>query len=686
MESFATTCLTCGRRLRIRSPELLGQIVACPKCSGMVQIPQTPPSPADDPAGEAPQIAVGPAGAVDSQAITQDSMGGEQLDASRLADPQQAGDSGVFNETALPAATDQAFAATAAAPAAGWQSDRTRRVRQIGMIATLAITGIVAATTAFIFFVQRWQQEQATNAPNPSVAAAETNPAGEAAPAAPDPATAPEDAAAPDTTAASEGAATPEAAGEATPPAAPEADPTTTPPADPASAAKPPEVREPAVPVNAPAPAASETATASMAAANDLMPETILGGLAEDPAAEQKPAPELPAGLRKYTSLLAVGGEGNDEEARLESPPTVAEVQIDQPAAEAETASGPAAPVRLERWLGFEVALEAKAAPLSQWARVLSQVSGVPIAVDIASLDAAGIAPTAAATPPAGWQSTEAVLAGIAASVGCQIRKTDSLVIVEAPTPAITAGLETALRADDLLGETSDIMARETLAALVKQVTQADEVAIAPSGEVSVQGGAGDQWITALTLEGLRKARQQPPRLAADRTARWLAFNDGFDWPRVTAQESLPPLDHPRPVIALVGQLAEANAASVVFAWSDLWQQGLTPQSRAMPWTHRVPGDDVLQQILRPYELQVRAMSEDLWWVGSQALYDRDRAVGLLQLPAEAGERVTRQLAQALGEENQEALPVAYDPAGGCLIAQLPRFLLRQLPALAETP
>jgi hypothetical protein len=257
---------------------------------------------------------------------------------------------------------------------------------------------------------------------------------------------------------------------------------------------------------------------------------------------------------------------------------------------------------------------------------------------------------------------------------------------VEAPPAAITAGLDAALRVDDLLGETSEITAREELAVFVKRVTQADAVAIDPGGEVTVQGPPSDQWMAALTLEGLRRARGQAPRLAADRTARWLAFDDGFDWPLVTGKESLAPLDHPRPIIALVGQIAEANAATVVFTWSDLWQHGLTPESLAMPWTDQVPGEEVLQQILRSYALQVRAMSEDLWWVGSQALYDRDRAVGLLQLPPEAGERVKRQLAQALGEENPEALSVAYDPAGGCLVAQLPRFLLRQLPALAETP
>src|SRR5262249_3440373 len=41
LEPFRVTCETCRSRLKVRSPEAIGQILACPKCGSMVLI--TPP-------------------------------------------------------------------------------------------------------------------------------------------------------------------------------------------------------------------------------------------------------------------------------------------------------------------------------------------------------------------------------------------------------------------------------------------------------------------------------------------------------------------------------------------------------------------------------------------------------------------------------------------------------------------
>src|SRR5439155_26569627 len=49
MDLFAITCTTCKSRLRVRDPAAVGQILACPKCGGMVMVK---PPPAWQEAGE----------------------------------------------------------------------------------------------------------------------------------------------------------------------------------------------------------------------------------------------------------------------------------------------------------------------------------------------------------------------------------------------------------------------------------------------------------------------------------------------------------------------------------------------------------------------------------------------------------------------------------------------------------
>src|SRR6185436_14947512 len=42
MELFAITCTTCKSRLKVRDPAAIGQILACPKCGGMVMVKSPP--------------------------------------------------------------------------------------------------------------------------------------------------------------------------------------------------------------------------------------------------------------------------------------------------------------------------------------------------------------------------------------------------------------------------------------------------------------------------------------------------------------------------------------------------------------------------------------------------------------------------------------------------------------------
>ena len=44
MQPFSINCVTCKSKLTVSNSSLLGQILACPKCNSMVQIPERSPA------------------------------------------------------------------------------------------------------------------------------------------------------------------------------------------------------------------------------------------------------------------------------------------------------------------------------------------------------------------------------------------------------------------------------------------------------------------------------------------------------------------------------------------------------------------------------------------------------------------------------------------------------------------
>jgi DNA-directed RNA polymerase subunit RPC12/RpoP len=42
MDLFSITCTTCKSRLKVREEAAVGQILACPKCGGMVMVKAPP--------------------------------------------------------------------------------------------------------------------------------------------------------------------------------------------------------------------------------------------------------------------------------------------------------------------------------------------------------------------------------------------------------------------------------------------------------------------------------------------------------------------------------------------------------------------------------------------------------------------------------------------------------------------
>ena len=58
MQPFSIQCVTCKSKLTVSKPALLEQILVCPKCNSMVQIPESHPSETEilAPASDSPEV------------------------------------------------------------------------------------------------------------------------------------------------------------------------------------------------------------------------------------------------------------------------------------------------------------------------------------------------------------------------------------------------------------------------------------------------------------------------------------------------------------------------------------------------------------------------------------------------------------------------------------------------------
>lgn len=190
LEPLSITCTTCGRRLRVKDRRLIGQIVACPKCQGMVLIED--PERIRDPeltASEltAPELTeelettataeplVGGEDTFDSGALTQEGLppAGAEFGSETVPPPgwqDGAGAADVANQGAdglgLPVGGGP-MQVDGDVPPVAWQSESSARTRQVAGVAAIATISLVVAALAFWWVVDRWRAE------NQSVATAE---------------------------------------------------------------------------------------------------------------------------------------------------------------------------------------------------------------------------------------------------------------------------------------------------------------------------------------------------------------------------------------------------------------------------------------------------------------------------------------------------------------------------------
>ncbi len=682
------------------------------------QPPQNESSQIESPRVE-PKLTVGQQDSIDSEAITQSSVLPPPIDGQRPRADLPSHPSERFLKDATSAGSDpagkpgaEATLTDESAPAS-WalQSAAAQQRRQWMLVSLVLLFGMVVSAVLFYQFVSNWQQTAQVDPVNDSeVNSTDTTSVETVAADAADKATTPPD----NNAAITEPAVAPE----------PTADDLST-KTDTAAET----MSDPSVPSTEAGDAVANPATAGTDVANVMptestdasstggpnAPETpplVVRGAAEPPAA---PLTDLPEGLRKFAPLMSFDTTGNQDARPLEAPPSIDSVQIEAAAKElekGETKQG-RKPIDLKRAMSLRFALDNRGASLCELMLVLSQLTTVPIELELISLDAAGISVHAPMKSPKGTMTAQEWLARLCQEQGLATFNLPDRILVSADEKRINAGLAPALNIADLPGDKQQIL--QLLNVVTHEVTpepaEQNNEAAAPQDPAAPPAEApaevfvtlADDGVTiipepspraamraALTLESLRQLYDLPPKLKPEFTSRWTgAWPAGpagenipntstfGEWPLVSGGKALSGFDSPRAVAGILHDLADVNDRHLMVVWGDAVFQDLYPADALMPYTPDDDAGSLLNEVLGEQNLEARVCGPQLWVVMTAATYDRLEVITWLPIAPGSETLIQQRLAASLEIDDPSTLPLSF--INDCLVIRCPRFIARQL-------
>jgi hypothetical protein len=433
------------------------------------------------------------------------------------------------------------------------------------------------------------------------------------------------------------------------------------------------------------------------------------------PQDEPSSMTELPAGLRQFVPMLLQ--EGPAEETSLQTPTTINQIEIDAAAEEDSSTLGvdPPDPLNLKRDLGFKVALNSNGYPLPSLMLLMSEMTGVPIQLDWASFDLAGvdIAKPIKLDGKSKARSVRDWLDTIAEQVDGELR-TLPFVIVMTISDAAFANAEAGLLDLSDFGDQSDSAAQviaEFMADPVKELEPLPrdaELDAPDAGDVDADDGEGvdvesseagvdvmeareKAQLKLLAAEMLRRMRSIEPRMPNHRASRWMQVSDRVfsDWQPISDLDPAsivagPQTDTPMTTAAMLRRASSINDAVCMVNWHDANRRGMRPTRLIMPHADGATAAQMLASVLGPLSLEVRSVDAQHWWVGSGATYDR---LPVLVQSKPLGDRrqvFENQLNTIMAADGSDVFRSAYDPVSDRMILLLPRYVARQLSKVAE--
>ena len=722
-QHLAVTCLTCGSRLRVMDRQLIGSISNCPKCGAMVEIKPDPIQPAAsnlaDPPSPLPSrdnahhLAVGDSAGVDSEALTQSSI----ADPDDLATPPVAtGAAFQPGNSALDANLDAPAADLPVDPSAVWQSESSRRTSQMALVVMLAIFGLIAATVGFIQFARSFTTNEpiAQNRTDDQTQSTVDQPKTEL-----------------DASQASESQSDqpqPEAAAASSPePDANTAEPMPV-PSDTNSQSVPPKPDP-----NAITPVVTPAVEPIAVVPEKTEPPAVGPAITAPPITDDASGAmdDLPAGLRKFVPLLDVSTADNGAPQVFPTPPTIDSVRLDA-AAELdteETSTVKRASIDVPKLLTMRFAIDNRGATLSELVLLVSQLTGVPIELELISIDLAGVSVNQPLQTPAGWMPIGQWLQQSLDSAGLAMEVGDGAVLVHASAQRLLDAGGQTLVLDDF-GDDAEKIASWLKPIVTPIVGPADDAEVAdpideeenappvdpaakPPNNAAAEAAGDDKaepvkpWSfdaaekrlvvpadryllvqSICAAEAMRLMRGKPTKLPRQQTNRWIGRwaslkqpdndpNAITDWPLVTDGPAGAQLDSPRTIAGLLRRVATENRAAVLVVWQDAMRHQVYPTDLAMPLSDGLTVGAYLDELVGESGLQARNAGDSVWWIGSEGLYDRYEVITWMTIPAGSGDVIARRLALTLGVADPAELPITWDDS--TLMIRAPRYIARQL-------
>ena len=632
--AIAVVCPTCSGRIQIKNRLLLGQIVPCPRCHGLVLL-----NPDQD------QVRVDVDDPVDSQIETR-----EAISSPTVVPP--------------PPLTNHLGSGPPAKLNVSWEPVETRRKRQLLLVATLGGFGLLAASLIFGGFV--WSS-LGSSAARPQIQALEPI----VMPTAEEPSSM-----LPQIEPSS-------AEGEPSIPSG--NDESTSKDVENAQLISP----EHSLPEGTPAHSLTPPNTDS-----GMSRDLVDPAKQKTPSSATPEIAELPEELRQFVPFLQNDLPDLGPNVSLPAPPTATELQLQLslPTPRNDALHPPPAETaniaaRLDRRL---IGFKAKGVSLAELANSFGQLAGVPIWFDQAKLDAVGIDIAKPIDIRVDGKTIGEALGEAAKVAGCQVAEEPTgFVCIRVSDDAIRQSIAPAIAIDDLQVDNRfiDSMLRKLLPTAERSADEEPPPALFQIDETASritfgpQASIGHQWLAAVCLEAIRLSRDISPRMSESATSRWL-HRDVLHQPQT-------PDDGPVIIesdFSLTLQewfirLAKQRHSVTIVQWPATWQHGLTATEDFLPFTRGATFSQFSEQLLQKYDLQIYQDGPEIWWIGPKQAFQERIAVVTVKLDPKLvarGDEVLVAIGKSLQIPNTE-LPAVIDPTSGHLILRMPRGVANEV-------
>lgn len=414
-------------------------------------------------------------------------------------------------------------------------------------------------------------------------------------------------------------------------------------------------------------------------ASDQVGPSMRVAGEEEDaPAIE--PLVGLPPELEVFLDLLDVPGNAPDQPHTIPAENNVEELQVERAAdvlIDPMMLAEPPPNVNIANALTYRVAISSKGYPLSDLLLLSSEATQIPFQVDWVTLDLAGISISQRVQDPKPeWKPIGDLLKGIATEVGIDLEQSPDQVLVTLSVEQYKNRLKEILSTNDFGSEQPS--ADELVAAFLKTV-QWDE-----REKVGLQ---------ALITESLRRARDLPTKLNPVAIGHWTVVADCLSgdpikgdypehWPSVDGGESGPQLDTAITLAGFLRHTSRLNGSTCIVNWQDARDRRLSPAQLVMPFAGD-PAGTMLRKTLRPLGLNARQASAGVWWIGTDATYDRMPLLVIGDALGPKRDDILKRLLEAAMKADTVVL-LQHDPVSDRYLSLMPRFLYRQLPNILK--